>query len=210
MSIDKIIERIKMIENNDFSLSNDIINEDISLNPDDFNTFFGKSDYKTVDNISKLDASLSNADSLHNKWMNKGGNMDVNINFSDKLTIDSSRGAEDLPKKDHSVIYKIYTAIKNKGLLTKDLDQSTFKPKKGYFRTKKGNELVLLDDKKIIVEFNNDKLTKLTSLILSRDKKNVTIANFTDLFNEFDNNKSKYNINSISLVNGGNDIVIKF
>jgi hypothetical protein len=202
MSIEKIKERIRMIENNDFT-TNKIISEDLRGSAKDFKTIFTKADDKTIDNISKLDATLNKTNDLHSKWM--GDN-------APKITIDGrySNKKEDIPNKDKNTIFKFYTELKNRNILPNDLTSNSFKPKNGYFRSKKGDTLTLFNQKLITLKFNDKKLTNLVGLIINRDKQNVSSTDFNDFFNEIDNNKTNYSVKNTQLTNGNDTIEINF
>jgi hypothetical protein len=264
MSIDKIIERIRMIENNDFSKKENVISENIGLTSNERDTLFNTgshvvstiiqdypnspSDYskesgfkitdpnnpipeeeyskfinwaktknyykannKTTDKAIKALSlgydSINKANSLYDKWM---GSVDVNLNdgSSDSNTVLNNTPPENLPRKDESKVFNIYNELKNRNILPKDLDPNNFKPKYGYFRSKTNKNLILLNNKIILLYYSDDKLTTLLGMKINKYK-NLSKSDFIDLYNEFDKNKSKYKISKISILNK-NSIDIKF
>jgi hypothetical protein len=204
MSIEKIKERIRMIESNDFTLNGELINEMVTGSPDELETLFTKADNSSVKAIALGDDSIDKVNTEYDKWL--GGER---IGSDNSNNVANNAKPENIPQKDEKVVFGIYREMLNKNQLPSDLDKSKFKPIHGYFRSQTGVSLILFKEKLIKLTYSDAKLTNLKSMNITRGK-NIKNNDFVDLFNEFTANKSKYKISKISMVNKGTTISIKF
>ena len=215
MSIEIIKQRIRMIENNDFSLSNDIINEDSvrpgSYTQKDFDAISQRKDAKNL--FYKLGAANTHAN-------------DAEKNIKSAFSTGSNRvtigDLVDLPKDYEKYIFPIYKLLKRYGILTDDLDDTKFKPVTGYKlepsrNSKINNKLVLQSRRDISIIFKNDlkdnstqtnnKLVEMNIDLSSFKSKNS--ANINNFINELTRNKTSYKISNINN-SGSEEYLIKF
>jgi hypothetical protein len=211
MSIDKIKERIKMIEENNFN----IINE-ASINPGSYT----KQDF---DAISKSD----NAKNLFYKL----GAAGTNVNDAEKYIKSAFSGGSNrvtvgdliqLPNDYAQDIFPIYKLLKKYNVLTDDLDDTRFtaivgyKPERGR-NFKINNKLVLQSSREIDFLFQkeldnkstptNNKLLQMSIDLSSFTSNNATSIN--NFINELTTNKTSYNISNINKI-GSEVYLIKF
>ena len=133
MSIEIIKQRIRMIENNDFSLSNDIINEDSvrpgSYTQKDFDAISQRKDAKNL--FYKLGAANTHAN-------------DAEKNIKSAFSTGSNRvtigDLVDLPKDYEKYIFPIYKLLKRYGSRNSKIN----------------NKLVLQSRRDISIIFKND------------------------------------------------------
>lgn len=197
MSIEKIKKIIKMIEENDFSIEGNVLNEDIKGSFDDLKTIFAtKDNEKSAKTISLGHSSTEKTNDMYNQWLS--GATRVSSDGKDSL---------DIPSKDTNVVYAIYSEMNNKGIMPNDLEDKTFKTKYGYLKNKNGDSLILQRDGLITLVYNDNKLTKLKGIIFNISNK-LSKTKVNDFYNELKNNKSKFKIKDITYNN--NVIEIKF
>lgn len=185
MSIEIIKQRIRMIENNDFSLSNDTLNEAISGSEEDIRALFEPNRNRTTLNaIAKVDKNSRDIQSTVDSVL-RGG---TRVNIDNKYF--------DIPKKDTNIIFKIYKTIKDKNINISDLDDN-YNPNTGY--SKAGNNdniLILRKSNSIEIHYDDEKLTNLKSMVIINKKYNN--SDFSDLANELNINKRNYNITKVN------------
>jgi hypothetical protein len=197
MSIEKIKNRIMMIENNDFT-----IKEVISGSNSDLETLFTKADDSAVKAVARADYSADKTNDLYNKWLD-GEKIDNDD------PINKNAKPEDIPKKDRSIVFGIYKEMEVRNILPNDLQKGTFKPKHGYFRSQTGVKLILFKEKLISILYSDAKLKNIKSMNILIGN-NVKNNDFVDFYDELKTNKTKYSIRKITMVNKGTGISIKF
>jgi hypothetical protein len=220
MSIDKIKERIRMIENNDFVITGDTLNEAITGSEDDMKAIFAQrkgmlpklrsmlglrdrdsgSD-NTLVTLSKADKNTRDIQAAADRLFNSDGATRINMNNS-----------ENIPSKDHSKVHKIFDLMKKHNILPlNDLGQNN-NPKYGYVRSNSQNGqndvLVLLKTQSIQLQYDDDKLTKLISMVISNRNRRVNQNDFNAFYNEIDTNKTTYGVSNLVLKN--TNIIINF
>jgi hypothetical protein len=220
MSIDKIKERIRMIENNDFVITGDTLNEAITGSEDDMRAIFAQrkgmlpklrsmlglrdrdsgSD-NTLATLSKADKNTRDIQAAADRLFNTDGATRINMNNS-----------ENIPSKDHSKVHKIFDLMKKHNILPlNDLGQNN-NPKYGYVRSNSQNGqndvLVLLKTQSIQLQYDDDKLTKLISMVISNRNRRVNQNDFNAFYNEIDTNKTTYGVSNLVLKN--TNIIINF
>jgi hypothetical protein len=223
MSVDKIKERIRMIENNDFTTTGETVNEALTGSKSEVGKIFEPNNIGTVNKIMnkvKAGLGLSTRDQDLLKTLSVSDrNTDDIQNAADQLLGRGMRvnvGGDEyqIPRNFESTIFPIYTLMKQHKVLTDEIDQNSFKAFNGYIRTtlrhsQIENVLVLMKKKLIMVEFTDEKLTNLTRLYI-KNNRNFDQNDFQGFFNDLNNNKSRYKINSASLTNSGQLITIDF
>jgi len=206
MSIDKIKQRIKMIEENDFN----IINEAISGSENDIRPLFKPKD--TL--IGKIKTKLGFNDRNHN-ILNPIGTMDQNsrdvqakvdrvLRSGTRVNIGDNTYLE-IPTKDVSIIKKIYSGIDAKNIKINDLDNN-YDPKIGY--SVNGNVLKLERTGLVEIYYDDINLTNLKSMVIFNKNNVFNNRDFINAFNELNSNKIGYNIYRVGLNN--NEIKIMF
>lgn len=223
MSVDKIKERIRMIENNDFTTTGETVNEALTGSKSEVGKIFEPNNIGTVNKIMnkvKAGLGLSTRDQDLLKTLSVSDrNTDDIQNAADQLLGRGMRvnvGGDEyqIPRNFESTIFPIYTLMKQHKVLTDEIDQNSYKAFNGYIRTtlrhsQIENVLVLMKKKLIMVEFTDEKLTNLTRLYI-KNNRNFDQNDFQGFFNDLNNNKSRYKINSASLTNSGQLITIDF
>jgi hypothetical protein len=202
MSIEKILQRIKMIENDDFTTTGETLNEAIKGSPEDMKaifaqrkgllpkvrSFLGLRDRdsgmdNTLSGLARTDKNTRDIQASADKLFNTDGATRVNL------------GREDIPGKDRAVIYKIFDLMKkHKVLPLNDLEQN-YKPKYGYTREDSQNG-------------KDNKLSNLVSLELSNKNRKFNRNDFNAFYNDINGNKTTYRVSSVTLQN--DIITIKF
>lgn len=223
MSIEKIKERIRMIENNDFTTTGETINEVLKGSQQDIEQVFKPNDRSVLNQLMnkvKRGLGLSDRDQKLLNIMSKTDQNTREIQYAaDQLLrgggatrVDIDGRTVDLPTKHHRDIYKIYALMKTHRVLpAADLDQNTFNSKFSYLISStnlEGDTLVLLKGKSISIIFNDDKLTDLVGMVIKNRAFNQN--DFRSFYNDLNNNKSSYNINNVLLGSGGKIITIDF
>jgi hypothetical protein len=185
MSIEKIIERIKMIENNDFNITENTL------------------DIDTVKTIRAGKKSSDSAERIARDIL--GGFGDDGTTYSSS---DSSGNYIALPSQFEKQVQPILILVK-KYELTDDLNSSG-KPVFGYskpvFKGGRNNTLVLQKSEIVQVEFIDDSLSKLKSINVKKYKS--PNSNVNAFFNEVLKNKDTYGVKTVT--NTQKFIVIKF
>jgi hypothetical protein len=155
MSIDKIKERIKMIEENNFEI-NEIAGRNI-YTADDIKNIINATG--STDNIfkgiSKTDRHLKNVNAAAKKIL--GGSSTVIITNGMVVTLND----------EHQVkVEQIYQILHNFGILTPEINNTTWLPARAYVAKNINNLLSLYTDRNGMVRlyFNDNKQTQLTSL----------------------------------------------
>jgi hypothetical protein len=225
MSIEKIKQRIQMIESNDFTLNNEPINEVISGTQKDVEQIFKPNDNNLLNKLinkarrglglSDRDRGLLNAlagsDKNHRDIQST---VDRVLRGGDSSRVDIDGQTENLPKQHANTIHKIYGLMKTHNVLTNELNSSNFTPQFGYIRSRSPQSqivdtLVLLKSKLISIQFNDDKLTNLVRMNIKNNRK-FNQNDFQNFYNELNNNKSRYGVSGVSLTNSGQLITIDF
>jgi hypothetical protein len=195
MSIEKIKERIKMIEDNDFT-TNEIISEDINLNRDEIGKFLDPKNNLVVKAASKGFANTNKVASAHAEL------------FSGGLKFSSDNKVKALPQNIQNLLKPIFNEMENLGVLPNDLTPNNYIPKSGYVIGYKGNRLILDEENEISLQFTGRKLDVLDTMFIV-NVGNFNQNNFNTLYNNLNNNKGNFNIKNIKL-NGRNTIQIEF
>mgnify|MGYP000014329711 FL=1 len=189
MSIEKIIERIKMIENNDFNITENTL------------------DIDTVKTIRAGKKSSDSAERIARDILGGFGDDGTTYSSSDSSS-DSSGNYIALPSQFEKQVQPILILVK-KYELTDDLNSSG-KPVFGYskpvFKGGRNNTLVLQKSEIVQVEFIDDSLSKLKSINVKKYKS--PNSNVNAFFNEVLKNKDTYGVKTVT--NTQKFIVIKF
>lgn len=211
MSIEKIKQRIKMIEDNDFSTINEIDEKPGQYTKQDFDAIAKGGE--AGDTFARLGSAGAYAKSAEKniKSAFSGG--------SDKVIVGD---LFQLPSDYESYVFPIYKLLKKYNILTDDLDDITFKAVVGYKperarNFKINNRLVLQTSREIDFLFYNEissvsknstsKLLEMNiNLSIFASKQATDITNFID---ELDNNKTSYKISDITNISGAK-YLIKF
>lgn len=200
MSIEIIKQRIRMIENNDFSLSNDTLNEAISGSEKDIRPLFEpKIKSSLIDKIRSKLGFDRNHTTLNAIGTSDKNSKDIQSMVDRRLRntyVNVDNKYFDIPKKDENKIFKIYKLIKDKNINISDLDNN-YRPKTGY--SKAGNNdniLILRKSNSIEIRYDDEKLTNLESMVIINKKYNN--SDFSDLANELNINKRNYNITKVN------------
>ena len=200
MSIEIIKQRIRMIENNDFSLSNDTLNEAISGGEKDIRPLFEpKIKSSLIDKIRSKLGFDRNHTTLNAIGTSDKNSKDIQSMVDRRLRntyVNVDNKYFDIPKKDENKIFKIYKLIKDKNINISDLDNN-YRPKTGY--SKAGNNdniLILRKSNSIEIRYDDEKLTNLESMVIINKKYNN--SDFSDLANELNINKRNYNITKVN------------
>jgi hypothetical protein len=214
-----------MIENNDFVITGDTLNEAITGSEDDMRAIFKPNDSNLLNKLmnkarrglglSDRDRSLLNAlagsDKNHRDIQSA---VDRVLRGGDSTRVDINGQTENLPKQHANTIHKIYGLMKTHNVLTNELNSSNFTPQFGYIRSRSPQSqivdtLVLLKSKLISIQFNDDKLTNLVRMNIKNNRK-FNQNDFQNFYNELNNNKSRYGVSGVSLTNSGQLITIDF
>lgn len=196
MSLEKIKQRIKMIENNDFNINESVYSP--KLDQDDVDTL--KADYDTHVSVTKASKAVSGAEKIARDTL--GGDS------SGDLPNNSSGNYINLPSQYDKQVSPILSLVK-KYNITDDVDTNG-KPVFGYtkpvFKGGRNNTLLLQKSGIVQIEFIDDSLSKLKSINVKKYKSKP--SNVDAFFNDVTKNKNKYGI--VSVVNTTKFIVIKF
>jgi hypothetical protein len=209
MSIEKIKDRIRMIESDNFIITGDTINEAITGTDDEMRALFAQrkgilpklrttlglrdrdSGFdNTLKGLAKSDKNTRDIQNAADRLFNSGGATRVNIN-----------GGENIPNKDQGKIHKIYDLMKKHNVLPlHDFDKNYY-PKYGYVRSNSQNGtddlLVLMKSQSIQIQYSDDKLTNLVSIVITNRGRRVNQNDFNTFFNEINNNTSTYSVNNV-------------
>lgn len=224
MSIEKIKERIRMIENNDFTTTGETINEVLTGSEEDMQQVFKPNDrgiinqlmnkvkrgfglsdrdQKLLNTISKTDQNTRDIQQAADQLLRGGG--------ATRVEIDSK--TTDLPTKHERDVFGVYQLMKKHNLLpASDIDPNTFKSKNRYLIRSTSSEddtLVLLTSKSISIQFNDLSLTDLVRMVIKYGN-TFNQNDFRNFYNELNNNKTRYNVTNTSITSGGKSIIINF
>jgi hypothetical protein len=198
MSIEKIKQRIKMIEENDFSINEATYAS--NLEPDDVSAL--KADKSTHDSVRKASKAVSNAERIARDTLGGIGS------DGDSYDTNSSHDYIQIPDQFGAQVYPILALVK-KYNLTDDINSSgkpIFGFNKPVFKGGRSNTLVLQKSQIIQVEFVDDKLSKLKSINVKKYKS--APASVSAFYNDINKNKTNYKVSSVT--NTEKFIVIKF
>jgi hypothetical protein len=196
MSVEKIKERIKMIENNDFT-TNNTMSEDINLNRDEIGKFLDPKNKAAIKAASIGFDKTDKISSAHAELFGKSG-----VRFS------SENKTKVLAQNIQNLINPIFTEMENLNILPDNLISNSFQPKVGYDVSRRGNRLTLADDGEITLQFNNIKLDVINTMYIT-NVGNFNQNDFNDLYNRLYSNKSRLNIKDVK-INGQKVIQIEF
>lgn len=215
MSIEKIKQRIKMIEDNDFSTINEAYQK-----PGQFDT---QDDFDAI--MKSTGDGLDPASIL-----NKLGSANSNSNKANSIIKSALSGSNtlvigdllQLPTDYESYVFPIYKLLKKYNILTDDLDDTTFTATVGYKpehgrNFKINNKLVLQSSREIEFLFygeissdsdmSTNKLSEMSINLSYFESKSA--ADITNFINELTTNKTSYKINNIINISGAK-YLIKF
>lgn len=219
MSIEKILQRIKMIENDDFTTTGETLNESIKGSAEDMKAIFAQRKGllpKVRSFLGLRDRDSGMDDTLAGLARTDKNTRDIQASADKLFNTDRATrvnlGREDIPGKDRAVIYKIFDLMKqHKVLPLNDLGQN-YKPKYGYTREDsqngKDDVLVLSRSQAISIYYNDNKLSNLVSLELSNKNRKFNRNDFNAFYNDINGNKSTYRVSGVTLQN--DIITIKF
>jgi hypothetical protein len=202
MSIDKIKERIRMIESNDFN----VINEAISGSESDIAPLFKPKDTLIGKLKTKLGFNDRNHDVLNAIGVSDKNSKDIQSMVDRRLrntyvNVNDSNMYLDIPKKDKNIIFNIYKTIKNKNINISDLD-SNYNPKIGYVKTGNNDNILSLKKSDLIqIYYDDENLTNLKGLSVFNKNNIFNSQDFINAFNELNNNKGNYRIKQVTLNN---------
>lgn len=178
MSIEKIRERIKMIEENNFEIDERIHN----LTTKQVGDISGM----TPNIRSKFLSNVGNADSA---YQDMRGLMYKHFKTGSKFNITNTNEYEiDLPKQDESNIKNIYRILQNSQVLTGEINGTSFEPVNTYMAV--GNIIRSMKGGDIQLEYSDDSHSKLNNVYVklpSNIKPNPTPNNVTQAFNDIKN-----------------------
>jgi hypothetical protein len=203
MSIEIIKQRIRMIENNDFSLSNDTLNEAISGSEKDIRPLFEPKDTLIGKIKTKLGFNDRNTDILNAIGVSDKNSKDIQSMVDRRLrntyvNVNDSNMYLDIPKKDKNIIFNIYKTIKNNNINISDLD-SNYNPKIGYVKTGSNDNILSLKKSDLIqIYYDDENLTNLKSMVIFNKNNRYSNKSFSDLANELNVNKKNYKINTVN------------
>jgi hypothetical protein len=203
MSIEIIKQRIRMIENNDFSLSNDTLNEAISGSEKDIRPLFEPKDTLIGKIKTKLGFNDRNTDILNAIGVSDKNSKDIQSMVDRRLrntyvNVNDSNAYLDIPKKDKNIIFNIYKTIKNNNINISDLD-SNYNPKIGYVKTGSNDNILSLKKSDLIqIYYDDENLTNLKSMVIFNKNNRYSNKSFSDLANELNVNKKNYKINTVN------------
>lgn len=195
MSIEKIKERIRMIENDDFS-TKEIVSEDINLSRDEIGKFLDPKNKKSVKAASIGFDAADKVSSAHSELFGRG------VKFSSDNKIKS------LPQNIQNIVNPIFAQMESLNILPDDLTPSTYQPKNGYDISRRGNRLTLANDSEISLQFNSTKLDVINTMYINNIG-NFNQNDFNKFYNVLYNNRSKLNIKDVK-ISGQKVIQIEF
>lgn len=201
MSIEKIRERIKMIEENNFEINE--LTGTVNINPNKLDTAT-----KNIPNIKgygqKLQKDFTKAGAAQ-AYANKARqtiagafNNDVNVYVGSNVKL----------QDDHNEkIEKIYALLKTNNALPKtEVDLNTLVPIYGY--SQMGDSVRLKKSGYITIHFDDDRFTNLIGMTLDFKINKIGQQQITNIENELNNNKNSLNINNV--INNQSNIQIEF
>jgi hypothetical protein len=201
MSIEKIKQRIKMIEGNDFNITE--VTYSSNLEPDEIDAL--KADDSTYKSVKAASDAASNAEKIARDTFRTVGLDSGSQNSSNDET---NGNYIQLPSQFEKTVYPILALVKRYNI--SDDIAPNGKPIFGYskpvFKNGRSNTLVLQKSQIVQVEFTDDKLSKLKSINVKKYK--AVPASINAFYNDIYKNKNTYNVDSVS--NTEKFIVIKF
>ena len=201
MSIEKIKQRIKMIEENDFNITE--VTYSSNLEPDEIDAL--KADDSTYKAVKGASDAVSNAEKIARSTFDTVGSDGGSQNNSNGGT---NANYIQLPSQFEKVVYPILALVKRYNI--SDDIAPNGKPIFGYskpvFKGGRSNTLVLEKSQIVQVEFTDDKLSKLTSINVKKYKS--APASVNAFYNDINKNKNNYNIDLVT--NTKKFIVLKF
>lgn len=185
MSIEKIKERIKMIEGNNFEVvesSNKLTQTQASS--------FQSMDPKKASNLLK---TIGKADNAYGKAL------DITRQHFDKVSRFniSDNEAIELPHQDIQWVKNIYKIFSDHNLLTGEINKNRFDPYYGYVLN--NNIINTLKTGEVQLRYTNNSLSKLEEIQLflsSRVTQND--QNYIDLVDELNNKGYNFNVGNIN------------
>ena len=210
MSIEKIKQRIKMIEDNDFSTINEIDEKPGQYTKQDFDAIAKSGNAATT--LTRLGSAGAYA---------KSAEKNIQSAFSGSSDRVIVGNLLQLPADYESYVFPIYKLLERYNVLTDDLDNTTFTARSGYKpeaarNFKINNKLVLQSSREIEFLFSNEissdsdmstnKLLEMSINLSFFTSKNA--AGITNSINELKANKTSYKISDIT--NSGAKYLIKF
>lgn len=176
MSLEKIKERIKMIESNNFNITESYIN----LKQSDYDRIV--SDRGAMKSMSDLATGLSNASDA-NQVAKSALNVQTRVSIGDVI---------ELPSKFREILFKIYREMLNHKILTHEINKSDFSAKIGYKVSdysgdSERNQLSTERNSDIVIRFDGD-VNKDETKLYSIKVRNVRQFGSVD----GDPNKPKY------------------
>lgn len=211
MSIEKIKQRIKMIEDNDFSTINEIDEKPGQYTKQDFDAIAKSGDAGST--FARLGSAGAYA---------KSAEKNIKSAFSgssDRVTIGNLL---QLPTDYEPYVFPIYKLLKKYNILTDDLDDTKFTAIAGYKpeaarNFKINNKLVLQSSREIEFLFyseissdsdmSTNKLLEMSINLSVFASKQVT--DITNFINELNANKTLYKISGVNNISGAK-YLIKF
>ena len=201
MSIEKIKERIKMIEENNFEINE--ITGTLNIDPNKLDTVTkdisktkGKGHAVQTD-FTKAGAALGYANKARNT-ISGAFNNDVNVYIGNDVTI---------PNEHNQKIEAVYELLKNNNALPKsEVDLSTKKPVFGY--SQNGNTAKLKKSGYITIIFDDDSFTTLKGMVLDFKIFKIGQQHIKNIENALNQDKSSLDIDNV--VNNGTNIQIEF
>jgi hypothetical protein len=197
MSIEKIKQRIKMIEENDFNITEATYAS--NLEPDEIDAL--KADASTHKVVTNATKAVSNAERIARDTLGGVGSENGSYDTANDNYVQ-------LPSQFDKQVYPILILVK-KYNISDDIAPNG-KPIFGYskpvFKGGRSNTLVLQKSQIVQVEFTDDKISKLKSINVKKYK--TAPASISAFYNDINKNKSTYNIASVT--NTEKFIVIKF
>lgn len=193
MSIEKIKQRIKMIEENDFNITE--VTYASNLEPDEIDAL--KADDSTYAAVKNATTAVSNAEKIARNTLNVGSTQQT-----------PSGEYFQLPEEFNKQVYPILVLIK-KYNITDDIE-STGKPIFGFtkpvFKGGRSDTLVLQKSQIVQIQFTDNNLAKIKSINVKKYKANPN--NVDAFYKDINKNKDIYNFTSVT--NTEKFIVIKF
>ncbi len=183
MSIEKIKQRILMIENNDFT-TDGLISEDIKLSGDEIKTFLDPRNKKSIKATSIGFDNTNKVSSAHARVFGGG------VGFEPDGKI------KNLSQNVANLINQVYKEMEVLGILPDDLTPNTYVPKIGYTISYRGNRLDLENDNEIILQFKNKRLDDLEIMYIV-NVGNFNPSDFNTLVSVLNTKKTTYNIRDI-------------
>lgn len=186
MSIDKIKQRIKMIESNDFTLKESYVN----LSQSDYDTIIqNRTGMKTMSDITR---GLDHATDANNVAKSA-------LNVQTKYFIGH---VVQLPAKHEKYVFAIYKLLKQHKMLSKYINDNNFIASKQYtvdtIDDKTENKLKLNPKNDIILFFKPNIKDGVLYEMHIKDLSQYNNENISNFVNDIETNKRQLNISNIS------------